>query len=427
MATSNGDLDLLVWPCFSTVGIEIANQLRFTKNVNVIGASTKVDHPIKDLYKNVIQLPHVNTIESLNEYKPLLSNVVIFPAHDYVLDYITLNENLKYIGSPRETIENLRNKKTTYKLIEKSNLREYGPKIFSELGDVIFPVYAKPVNGYGSQDHYLIDNLNELTSKINEFDSYVFQEVLPGEEFTTECFSDIHGNLVYELSRTRKRIRMGTALSFDSPPDKTLATLTYLAEEISSIFKMRGPWNFQTKIDRNSKLRILEISPRIPGSAVWSRSHGYNVAEMAVYDYQEKSVNALDQEYRFEIERELASYVKLNYSYKHVYIDLDETLVVKGKLEPMMMAFIVKSRNEGKMIHLITKSLEKNLNSYLCKYHIENFFDTIIHLSENEKKEHHVHFLDSIFIDDSYQNRMNVKEALGIPVFSPDMIPLMVF
>ena len=49
MASNAKKQKILVWPCYSTVGIEVANQLRFTKNLELIGGSSILRINLKKL------------------------------------------------------------------------------------------------------------------------------------------------------------------------------------------------------------------------------------------------------------------------------------------------------------------------------------------------------------------------------------------
>jgi hypothetical protein len=53
---------------------------------------------------------------------------------------------------------------------------------------------------------------------------------------------------------------------------------------------------------------------------------------------------------------------------------------------------------------------------------LKNIFSTIWHIKENDKKYKYIKYGDSIFIDDSFTERMEVLEKIKIPVFSVDAI-----
>ena len=53
---------------------------------------------------------------------------------------------------------------------------------------------------------------------------------------------------------------------------------------------------------------------------------------------------------------------------------------------------------------------------------LSEVFDRIIHITDGTRKSQYIDNLLSIFIDDSYSERVDVMKHLHIPVFSPDMV-----
>ena len=107
--------------------------------------------------------------------------------------------------------------------------------------------------------------------------------------------------------------------------------------------------------------------------------------------------------------------------YDTVYIDLDDTIIIKNKVNTKIMQYLFYLKNNNKKIILITKNSEPHI--ILDKYFIHiNLFDEIIKVKKNEKKSQYINNLNSIFIDDSYQERIDVFNTNNIYVFSCDMI-----
>ena len=105
--------------------------------------------------------------------------------------------------------------------------------------------------------------------------------------------------------------------------------------------------------------------------------------------------------------------------FNHIYIDLDDTIIVDGKVNFDLVAVIYKFINQGKKIHLITKH-KFDVNLTLLKYRIKELFDTIIHLQPEDSKADYIKHSDSIFIDDSFAERKEVFVKLNLKVFSVD-------
>ena len=423
-------MNILIWPGLSVVGLEIAESLRNMKNIKLFCGSSEVNHPLTSMYEGVVFLPNLKE----GSAQPILSALegyVVFPAHDYVLDFLAREEmNLQWIGSKSETINLTRSKSQTYDFLQKSDSAELCPTMykFNDLLNLNEVVYAKPDHGYGSQGHFTIApaDLSRYTEK--DVNGFVVTELLSGEEFTIECFTNFEGELLYSNARRRSRIRMGTSLSFEDP-SLTIQEIHYeIAVRINTIFEFNGPWYFQTKANSpgSKAFKILEISTRLPGSSVWSRAKGVNLSELAVWNFQRKSLEVVPNENEIHVERDLTSKLIIKPSYSCIYIDLDETILISGKINHWAVAFLTQEKNKGKSIHLITKSLATNLTGLLESHGIMHLFASVNHLKLDENKADFILSQNSIFIDDSHKERANVRNTHGISCYGPDVFQLLV-
>jgi hypothetical protein len=137
-------------------------------------------------------------------------------------------------------------------------------------------------------------------------------------------------------------------------------------------------------------------------------------------------VSALPNLIPVHLERDLSSKLSFLTEFEEIYIDLDETIIVESMLNPWAIAFLIQQRNLGKRIHLISKSLEKDLHMYLNKYHIEFLFDSVHHIGVSERKSEYIQSTNGIFIDDSFSERSEVMNSLNMPCFGPDIFQLLV-
>ncbi|HOH31398.1 MAG TPA: carbamoylphosphate synthase large subunit short form, partial [Candidatus Hydrogenedentes bacterium] len=119
--------------------------------------------------------------------------------------------------------------------------------------------------------------------------------------------------------------------------------------------------------------------------------------------------------------RALISRFDSNIVYDHVYIDLDDTLLREDGVAPLMAAFLFQCRNKRKKLHLLTRHTE-DVERTLTKYALCGLFDTVTVVEPGTSKAAVISHQDAIFIDDSHAERKEVREATGIPVFSPDAV-----
>lgn len=414
--------NILIFPCGSEIGLEIHRSLKYSKDFNLIGGSSVDDHG-KFVYKNYIgNLPFIDEkifISKLN--KEIVKNKIdyIFPAHDSVLLKLSQNrEKIKaiIIASDSNTCEICRSKRRTYETFKKIIKT---PKIFNKNEKINFPAFLKPEIGQGSVGTQKVNTLEELINTIKKNPSLMILEYLPGKEYTIDCFTDRHGKLVF--TEGRQRIRISNGISVNS---KTINNPEFLkiAKKINKILKLRGVWFFQLKEDINGELSLLEIEPRVAGTMALCRVKGVNLPMLTLYDFMNLDVSIINNRFSVEIDRALEAKYKNNLKYTHIYIDLDDTLILDKTVNQELMCFIYQSLNENKKIYLITKH-KKNVKKTLVKYKIsKDIFSKIIKVKKEEEKWDFIKNKKSIFIDDSYLERKKISQKLNIPVFDLDSI-----
>ena len=198
-----------------------------------------------------------------------------------------------------------------------------------------------------------------------------------------------------------------------------------IAREINSRVRLRGPWFFQLKADKNGHWKLLEISCRVAGTMVAQRACGINLPLMAVQDYLERDLVALRNPHVNLVERNIATRTALDFDYDTVFVDLDDTLILGGYAVPQTMAFLYQSLASGKKINLITRH-RFDVATTLTNARIDiGIFDRIIVVSEGESKADHI-TPTSIFIDNHFPERMDVARRLSIPVLDVDMIEFLI-
>ena len=126
---------------------------------------------------------------------------------------------------------------------------------------------------------------------------------------------------------------------------------------------------------------------------------------------------------KIEEDRALSNNYKLFLDYSTVYIDLDDTLIFKDKVNTEAMAFVYQCVNSGKKVKILSRHARREQDT-LDKFRIdERLFDEIIHVEDEELKSSYIKEKDAIFIDDSFRERADVSRVNGILVFDIDCIP----
>lgn len=412
--------NVLVFPCGSEIGLEIYRSVNLSTHFRLYGGSSTDDHG-RFVYENYIgNIPNVDEdlfIEEINRIIKEKNIDFIYPAHDSVVLKLAQAKDqgllaCDVVTSPYQTCLIARSKGKTYKALRDiiSVPREYGK---DEVVTDDLPLFLKPDIGQGSKGTYKATSLEDIDYQIKNDQSLLILEYLPGKEYTIDCFTNFKGELLFAQGRLRKRVSNGISVSSESVADTRFWTI---AEKINKALKFDGVWFFQVKENSKGELVLLEIAPRVAGTMGLERVAGVNLALMSLYNIQKIKVDVTGELHDIIIDRALENRYKHKITYGHVYVDLDDTLIVRGKVNADLIAFLYQCINNGVKIHLITRH-KFNINDTLRKYKLSNIFDEIIQFDDKSTKSSAIKSKDAIFIDDSFAERRQVYEELGIPVF----------
>ncbi|MBG9755292.1 ATP-grasp domain-containing protein [Lysinibacillus sp. RSDA_15] len=412
--------NILVFPCGSEIGIEIYNSLSDIKNINLFGGSSVSNNPGKMYYERYFEgFPMVDDIDFINYLNDFIQKYnidILYPAMDKVI--LNLSKqldkvNCRVIIANEETVEICMSKSKSYKKF-KNKIRV--PKLIDiNSNNNSFPLFVKPDIGHGSRGAKLIKSFKELD--LIEQDM-ILMEYLPGKEYTIDCFTDFRGNLLFVGGRQRKRIVNGISASTELVNN---SKFNEIAAIINRYLKFNGAWFFQLKVDSNGEFCLLEIAPRIAGVSGLYRIIGVNLPLLNIYNIFEIKVSIQKNDFMIESEKSLVSRYSIGIKYKKVYIDLDDTLIINNKVNLNAISFIYSCINNKYEVYLITRH-RGDLTSYLEKFKLTNLFTDIIWIKNNSPKSKYIDKKDSIFIDDSYQEREDVLINCKIPVFDVSAI-----
>ena len=221
--------------------------------------------------------------------------------------------------------------------------------------------------GYGAQGARIIQNNFELKECIKNVKDPLIQEYLPGDEYTIDCFSSRVDGLIFSAARKKEQeSRMGTSMN-GLLVKHELDIFKNYARIISDKLGISGAWFFQMKMDDKGNYKLLEIEPRIAGTMALNRVRSINFPLLSIYEILDIKYKININNYDIEIDRSLENRYKLNIEYNSVYVDLDDTILIKGSINIKLIQFLYQCINNGIEIILLTKSLSKNLNRELKK------------------------------------------------------------
>lgn len=418
--------NVLVFPAGTEIGLEIFHALNFCKEVKIFGAGQDISNHAKFIFPEYHILPSIHEEGWLNALSNLCVKFnidYIFPAYDDVIVALSKQRDrlpAKVISSSPRTCEIARSKSATYHYLAK-DIRV--PDLFESPSQVCeFPVLVKPDRGQGSLGITKVTDLESLEQALKIVPDPIICEYLPGEEYTVDCFTDRERGLLFAGARSRRRIRNGISVNTIT---EYIPELNLMAERISKVLNLRGAWFFQVKRAKKGEFALLEVAPRIAGAMAAHRVIGINFPLLSIFEEERIPISVNPNAGIVELDRALNNRYRHSVKYSTLYIDLDDTLIVNDQVNAQAVMLIFQCINRGKKVVLLTRH-RNDLNQTLAKYRLSGLFDEVIHLREGEKKSSQIKQTDSIFLDDSFTERMDVARLCKIPTFDCSMIELLV-
>lgn len=418
-------IKVLVLPCGSEVGLEIAHALQRSVHVELYGASSRDDHG-RLSFDRYATLPTIGDAHFDAHFAELLARWqidVVFATHDSVMAYLAVRMpawGVHLINGDPQSAYVARSKAATYAALAG---QPWLPRLFANLDDVEhWPVLLKPDQGQGGHGVTIAPDRATAEIALAALELPLICEYLPGDELTVDCFSDWRGTLLYVGPRSRERVVGGISMRSRRKPVSD--EISRIALAIHQRLTLRGPWFFQLKRDAEAQYKLLEFSCRLSSSSVVQRAAGVNLPLMAVQDFMQRDLMIMDEPHVSLTERRLATHVELAFDFDTAYLDFDDTLVCAGRANPLAMRFAYRLLEMGKRLILLTRH-EGDLLAALAEARItESLFDHIIHLRAGEAKSSVIEGA-AIFIDNHFPERMDVARNCRIPVFDVDALELL--
>jgi len=144
---------------------------------------------------------------------------------------------------------------------------------------------------------------------------------------------------------------------------------------------------------------------------------------MAIHDFMDRDITPLPNNHITLIDRCISTKAKIEYSYKNIYVDLDDTLIIDGYAVPKVISFIYQALTQDKEVFLITRH-EYDIFQTLSQARISpSIFKKIIHVKNNESKAEYI-MPNSIFIDNYFYERKEVFDKKKCLVLDVDAVEL---
>ena len=416
---------VLVFPGGTEIGLELRRALGDLKEIELFGAGSAMDRHGPFAYRRWRVAPAVTEpgwVEQLNAIIDELGIDLVFPGHDDVLLALAEQRDQLHAGvvtSPLRTCTITRSKRATYELLDGA---VPVPRVLAPADVDAFPVFAKPDRSQGSQGAVLVRDTDELAAALADGSDLVM-EFLPGAEHTVDCFSDREAGVLFARARARERTRAGISMATRTEPQPE--HVEQYAQAIATRLELHGAWFFQLREDRHGEPRLLEVAPRVAGTSALHRVLGVNFPLLAIYEHLRMPVQVTPNAISIRLDRALVNRYAHDLEYAHVYVDLDDTLIVRGEVNARLVAYLYQCLNAGRRLVLITRHVH-DVAETLARHRLSELWDEIIHLQDSlVEKAERIPERDAILIDDSFRERRVAGERLGIPTFDSSMLEML--
>ena len=202
------------------------------------------------------------------------ADIIHFSKNKAILDKL----NVVNFMSDHKTILNCQNKLSFYKLAVENGLGHLFPKTSDKWEDIEFPILCKPKRGSGSRGIELWENENQvkdfsLVENLHFSSDYIYQEYLPGTEYTIDVLCDLDGVVLSVIPRERLQIKAGISSKGRIFKDKSIEDDCI---RLCKVFNIKGPVCIQMKESINGVLRFVEMNPRMGGGTYFTTLAGVN-------------------------------------------------------------------------------------------------------------------------------------------------------
>ena len=421
---------VLIFPGTTLVGLEILRSLEYLPGFFVHGAGVDVPAGHEAGFSRYHHLPHIDHEDFPFEIRALLARHSIdylYPANDVAISVLSRLDLLGQvvISHPLATIRIAGSKIATHS--EFAAIKISPNRFVSEPEDSAFPIFSKPDIGHSSIGAQIVRDKAALEALValhgNFWGTHLVTELLVSDEVTVDCFSTAAQGLLFAAPRTRDIAEGGVAVVTTDYEDKEL---TDMAALINTRLTFNGPWFFQAKRNVNGNFRLMEIGARLAGASGIRRAQGVNLAQLAILASDNLSVSVYSTRFTF-VSRLVngITEVESDECFVALYVDLDDTLILNGKVNKPVEALTRYVKGLGLYVAIVTRH-RSDPSRTLKTFNLDGIFDEVIHVTNGELKSSFIgKGVNSVLIDDSFSERISSisrKNILAVDASSANQL-----
>lgn len=257
--------------------------------IKIIASDINQFDPISKVAEEFIILPKITDssfkdvlIKEIKEKE--IGGILIWNDKDFLYMNQIKEEleklNVTIISPEPLKLEICNNKLKTHEFASENNFLM--PTLYKKIEEIKkFPVILKPYDGAGSMDIYIANNIEEARSDFNKIKSKnpIIEEYIEGEHYTVDIFSDYNGTPFCIVPRKRIKVHGSEVLIAKIELEEKIIEFS---KKIAIVLKIIGPINIQFIVDKNKKIYLIEINPRIGGGTDLTIEAGANFEKWIV-------------------------------------------------------------------------------------------------------------------------------------------------
>ncbi len=231
-------------------------------------------------------------IDRLNDIVNKYHVKMLLPTSGFdIYPYSEFREQLMKSGaypvvSDKDSLVTCRDKVLTFERLSRKFDLPFTSKDPSEINS--FPIVAKPRYGKGSRDIMIVNDSDDLRYVTSKMTDLIFQEFLPGTEYTIDVLSNLEKKALLAVPRIRIQTKAGISTKGRIVRNKKLESD---ARQIADFIGIRGPCCIQMKEDANGIMKLVEINPRMGGGTIFTTLAGANFPIMLIDMLENKKVH----------------------------------------------------------------------------------------------------------------------------------------
>ena len=140
------------------------------------------------------------------------------------------------------------------------------------------PFFAKPKkHSSGSRGVRVCKTISDISCLDKQKYEYIYQEYLPGIEYTIDVLCDMKSNPIIAVPRKRLQTKEGISSKGQIVIDESIQEQCF---DICKFLKLKGPVCIQMKESVDNVLKFVEINPRFGGGSYMATLAGVNFMEL---------------------------------------------------------------------------------------------------------------------------------------------------